>query len=182
SDSFDLLVVGQVRDSKNVAKILDLIESKVHIPAYMMDSYRQQAYESNIKICENKSFSLFKAVERYRVLLDDEWKGLVKRVVEKSTSEVDRKQRFIFRKKTVNHYWTLVEKQRHLLMQYISFLGTKQDQEREDAKQAWQRAINHAAKETYQILCPRESPRQIRAYVAGESLLSPSKFYRKEET
>jgi CRISPR system Cascade subunit CasA len=174
SDSFDLIVVGQVRDSKNVAKILDLIESKVHIPAYMMNSDSQQVYELNIRICENKSYLLFKAVEKYRTSLDDEWKGLVKRVVEKTTSEVDRKRRKIFRKNTVNHYWTLIEKQRHLLMHYVSLLGTEQDQEREEATKAWLKAINHAAKETYQTLCSQESPRQMRAYVAGWQLLYTS--------
>ena len=180
SDCFDLIVVGQVRDSKNVAKILDLIESKVHVPAFMLNSNSQQVYESNIKICENKSYTLFKAVEIYRVLLDDEWKGVVKRAAEKKTSEADRKRRYIFKKNTVNHYWTLIEKQRHLLMQYISMIGTEKDQEREDAKKKWLKAINQAAKETYQILCFQESPRQIRAYVAGWQLLFPSNFKQKE--
>ena len=181
SDSFDLIVVGQVRDSKNVAKILDLIESKVHIPAYMMNSDSQKAYELNVRICENKSYLLFKAVEKYRTSLDDEWKGLAKRIVKKTTSEVDRKQRDIFKKNTVNHYWTIIEKQRHLLMHYISLLGTEEDQEREEAKKAWLKAINHAAKETYQTLCSQESPRQIRAYVAGWQLLYPSQFQQKEK-
>ncbi len=174
SDSFDLIVVGQVRDSKNVAKILDLIESIVHVPAYMMNSDRQKVYEENIRICEDRSYLLFKAVEKYRTSLDDEWKGLVKRVVEKTTSEVDRKRRNIFRKNTVNHYWTLIENQRHLLMRYISLLGTEQDKEREEAIKSWFKAINHAAQETYQTLCSQESPRQMRAYVAGWQLFSPS--------
>ena len=173
SDCFDLIVVGQVRDPKNVAKILDLIESKVHVPAYMLNSNSQQVYESNIKICENRSYALFKAVEKYRVSLDDEWKGLVKRAAEKKTSEADRKRRYIFRKNTVNHYWTLIEKQRHLLMLYISLLGTEQDQEREKAKKAWLAAINQAVKETYQTLCSQKGPRQMRAYVAGWQLLFP---------
>lgn len=181
SESFDLLVLGQVRDSKNVAKILDLIESNVHIPAYMMNSDSQQVYESNIKICENKAYTLFKAVEKYRATLDDEWKGLVKRIAERSTSELDRKKRYIFKKNTVNHYWTLIEKQRHLLTHYTSLIGTEQDLEREKSKQAWQRAINDAAKETYQTLCPQESPRQIRAYVAGWRVLNPSQAHKKEE-
>lgn len=180
-DSFDLLVVGQVRDSKNVAKIIDLIESKVHVPAYMMNSDSQQAYESNIKICENRSYTLFKAVEKYRASLDDEWKGLVKRAAEKSTSEIDRKRRYIFRKNTINHYWTLIEKQRHLLMHYIFLLGTEQDKEREEAKITWQDAINHAVKNTYQTLCSQEGPRQIRAYVAGWQILYPSQSQQKEE-
>lgn len=181
SDSFDLIVLGQMRDSQNAAKIIDLIESKVHIPAYMMDSDKQKAYEHNIANCINRSFSLFKAVEKYRTLIDGEWKNLMKKVFEKKTSEVDRKRRFIFRKNTLNHYWTLIEKQRHLLMNYISLLGTEKDLEREEARKSWQKAVNRAVTETYQVLCPQEKPRQIKAYVAGWQVLYPAQSQNKEE-
>ena len=179
-DSFDLLVVGQVRDSENVAKILNLVESKVHIPEFMLDSSNQQIYETNIKICEKKSYVLLRAIEKYRASVDDEWKGIVKRFTEGSTSKTDRKMRNIFKQNATNHYWTLIEKQRHLLMQYISLLGTEQDQEREDAKKAWSKAINQAVLETYKTLCTQESPRQIRAYVAGWQTLYPSKPKQQE--
>ncbi len=180
TESFDMLVVGQARDSEKAAKILDLVESKVHIPAFMLDSTNQLAYESNIKICEKKSYTLFRAVEKYRTTVDDEWKGIVKRVAEGSTRKSDRKYRKIFRKNTTNHYWTLIEKQRYLLMHYISLLGTDQDQAREDAKKAWLRSINQAALETYKTLCAQESPRQIRAYVAGWQILCPTKSKQRE--
>jgi len=172
SDSFDLTVIGQVRDNRNAAKILDFVESKLHIPAYMMNNDSQKVYESNIKISENKSYSLLKAVEKYRMLIDGEWKGLLQRVVENKTSETDRKRRYIFRKNTVNHYWTLIETERYLLMHYISLLGTERDEEREKAQKAWLRAIDRAARETYRMLCSQESPREARAYVAGWQLLT----------
>ncbi len=181
-ESFDLIVLGQIRDSENVAKILDLVESKVHIPAFMLSSINQQAYEANIKICEQKSYRLFKAIEKYRVSVDNDWKNVVKRTVERNTSKSDRKQRSIFRKNAINHYWTLVETQRHLLMHYISLLGTEQDQAREEAKKAWLRAINQAATETYQTLCNQDSPRQLRAYVAGWQILYPTKSKQQEAT
>ncbi len=180
TESFDMLVVGQARDSENVAKILDLVESKVHIPEFMFDSTNQYAYESNIKICEKKSYTLFRAVEKYRTTVDDEWKGIVKRVKEKSTRKTDRKYRNIFKKHTTNHYWTLIEKQRHLLMNYISLLGSEQDQAREKAKNAWLSAISQAGRETYKTLCSQESPRQIRAYVAGWQILYPYKSNQQE--
>jgi len=181
TESLDILVAGQVRGDKPAIK-LDLVESKVHIPAFMLDSINQHAYESNIKICEKKSYRLFKAVEKYRSTVDNEWKGIIKRVVEGGTSKTDRKLRNIFRKNAINHYWTLVEKKRHLLMNYISLLSTDQDQAREGAKKAWLSAINQAARETYQTLCSQESPRQICAYVAGWQILYPSKPDQQEVT
>jgi CRISPR system Cascade subunit CasA len=179
-DSFDLIVLGQIRDSENVAKVLDLVESKIHIPAFMLNNLNQQVYEANIKICEQKSYSLFKAIEKYRVSIDDDWKNILKRYAEGSTSKSDRKQRSIFRKNAINHYWTIIEKNRHLLMHYISHLGSEQDSARAEAKKAWLRAINHAATETYQTLCNQESPRQLRAYVAGWRILHPNKSEQQE--
>ncbi len=179
SESLDILVVGQIRGDKPAIK-LDLVESKVHIPAFMLDSKNQLAYESNIKICEKKSYTLFRAVEKYRTTVDDEWKGIVKRVAEGSTRKLDRKYRNTFKKSTTNHYWTLIEKQRYLLMHYISLLSTDQDQAREDAKKAWLKIINQAALETYKTLCAQENPRQIRAYVAGWQILCPTKSKQRE--
>ena len=174
TESCDLVVLGQTRGEK-AAIILDLIESRLHIPSYMMNRDKQEVYESNIKICQDKAYALFRAVEKYRVLTDDEWKGLFKRALEKKTSQLDRKRRFLFRQKAISHYWTLIEKQRYLLMQYISFLGTEEDEEREKAQNNWNAAIRHAAEETYKTLCSQESPRQMQAYVAGWRLLNQSK-------
>lgn len=181
SDSFDIIAAGQIRDSENAAKILDLVESRIHIPAYMMQDNNQIAYEENIKLCTNRSFSLYKAVETYRSLIDDDWKNLLKRTVEKKTSKKDRKRRSIFNKNTTNHYWTLIEKQRHLLMKYVALLGTDKDQEREKAKRAWLTAIKNAAEETYQTLCANGSPRQMRAYVQGWQVLTAKQNQKKEE-
>ncbi|MBU0992012.1 MAG: type I-E CRISPR-associated protein Cse1/CasA [Proteobacteria bacterium] len=174
TESCDLVVLGQTRDPENAAKVLDLIDSRIHIPAYMMSKHKQEVYESNIKICQDKSYELFRAVEKYRVLLDDEWKGLVKRVLEKKTTKHDRKQRYLFRQKATNHYWTLIETQRHLLAQYIFLLDTDHDQEREGSKKKWHDAIQYAAKETYRILCSQGSPRQMKAYVWGWRILNRS--------
>ena len=59
-------------------------------------------------------------------------------------------------------------------------MGTEQDQKREDAKKSWSNVINQAAQETYKTLCTQESPRQIRAYVAGWQVLYPSKLKQQE--
>lgn len=179
-EKFGLLVVGQVRDPENVAKVLDLVESRIYVPTFMLGSAKQQVYESNIRNCEKKSYLLFKSIEKYRTTVDNNWKGIVKRVVEGGTSKSDRKNRNIFRKNATNHFWTLVEKKRHLLMYYISLLETEKDHEREEAKKAWLNAVNQSARETYQTLCSQESPRQVQAYVTGWQMLYPSRSKKKE--
>ncbi|MCK9609136.1 MAG: type I-E CRISPR-associated protein Cse1/CasA [Methylomonas sp.] len=179
-ESLDIIVLGQIRDPENVAKVLDLVESKVHIPAFMLDSRNRQVYEANIKLCDQKSYQLFKAIEKYRASVDDDWKKILKRFSERETRPSDRKARDIFRKKATHYYWTLIEKQRHLLMQYISLLGTESDQAREESKKAWLNAINSAVDETYRTLCNQDSPRQLRAYVTGWQILHPSKSEHQE--
>ncbi len=185
SESYDLHILALKREQ---ASILDTIESVLHVPDYFSISEEcRLSYIDGVKKSEIKAYKLDRSVQTYLSFLLPDIVKIVKKGIrgeklKKKESEKYRAVKSRVKNKYLSYYWTLVEKQRHLLMQYISLIGTKLDQEREDAKQAWQNAINHAAIETYQTLCPRESPRQIRAYVAGWSLLSPLKFYRKEET
>jgi CRISPR system Cascade subunit CasA len=182
TESADIMVLGQLRDSKNVAKILDLVESNLNISPALLSETNRGIYEKNIGDCEKRASVLFRAIEKYRIVTDDDWKNLVKRKSQGKSSEIDRKKYEIFKNKAVCHYWTLLEKQRHLLMQYIDLLGTELDKEREEAKYKWQEAIRSAVRETYQTLCSQNSPRQVRAYVAGWTVLYPqSKKSSKEK-
>ncbi|MDD2661108.1 MAG: type I-E CRISPR-associated protein Cse1/CasA [Methylococcales bacterium] len=171
TETVDIMVLGQLRDSKNVAKILDLVESNLNISPALLSEANRGIYEKNIGDCEKRASVLFRAIEKYRIVTDDDWKNLVKRKSKGKSSEIDRKKYEIFKNKAICHYWTLLEKQRHLLMQYIDLLGSEFDKEREEAKAKWRRAIRSAVRETYQTLCSQNTPRQVRAYVAGWAIL-----------
>jgi len=184
SESYDLHVLALKRDN---ASILDTVESILHVPDYFSISEEcRAAYTDGIKKAEIKADKLDESIQKYLSFLMPDMveivkKGIKRKKLKKKESEKYRNIKGRVKNKYLTHYWTLIEKQRHLLMHYISLLGTEQDQEREEAKKAWLKAINHAAKETYQTLCSQESPRQMRAYVAGWQLLYPSHSQKKEE-
>jgi CRISPR system Cascade subunit CasA len=184
SEGYDLHILALKREQ---ASILDTIESILHVPDYFSISEEcRAAYTDGVKKAEIKAYKLDESIQRYLSFLMPDMVEIVKKSIkrEKLKKKENEKYRTIkgrIKSKYLTHYWTLIEKQRHLLIHYISLLGTEQDQEREETKKAWLKAINHAAKETYQTLCSQESPRQMRAYVAGWQLLYPSHSQQKEE-
>lgn len=183
SESYDLHILALKRKQ---ASILDTVESILHVPNYFSSSIENKAvYNNGIKKAEFKASLLSRSIQKYISFLMPDTveiitKGLRGEKLAKFESEKYRAIRDRTKEKYVIHYWTLIEKQRHLLMQYISLLGTEQDKEREDANKAWSKAINQAALETYKTLCNQESPRQMRAYVAGWQTLYPSKPKQQE--
>lgn len=174
SESYDLHIMALKRDN---ASILDTVESILHVPDYFSISEECRAsYTDGVKKAEIKAYKLDESIQRYLSFLMPDMVEIVKKGIkgEKLKKKESEKYRAIkgrAKDKYLTHYWTLIEKQRHLLMQYISLLGTEQDEDREGVKKAWLKAINHAAKETYQTLCSQEGPRQMRAYVAGWNTL-----------
>ncbi len=186
SESYDLHILALKREQ---ASILDTFESILHVPDYFSCSVENRAaYNDGITKAEFNANLLSGAIQIYISFLMPDMVNIVRKGLSKDPrdklkkyeSEKYRAIRDRTKEKYIIHYWTLIEKQRHLLMHYISLLGTEQDQKREEAKKSWLKAINQAVQETYKTLCTQESPRQIRAYVAGWRVLYPSKLKKLE--
>ncbi|MBE0435153.1 MAG: type I-E CRISPR-associated protein Cse1/CasA, partial [Methylomicrobium sp.] len=183
SEGYDLQILALKRKK---ASVLDGFESVLHVPRYFTNSDENRAiYNNGVKKAEIMAFRLDIAIQVYLSTLMPQMieivcKGINKQPLSKHESEKYRAIKSRIKEKYLTHYWTLIEKQRHLLMQYISLLGMDSDQAREDSKKAWLRAINQAATETYETLCNQDSPRQLRAYVAGWHILHPSKSESQE--
>jgi CRISPR system Cascade subunit CasA len=187
TEDYDLHILALKRDKQSV---LDTIESVIHVPRYLANDNRHRTvYSSEVKNAEIQSSRLDHSIQRYLSFLKPDSIKVVEKGIkgEKLQKEASRKYQDIkntVRSKYLTHYWTLIEKQRHLLMQYISLIGTDQYQGREESKKKWHAAIQSATEETYRTLCSQESPRQMQAYVAGWRLLnrSKSKIRSKEGT
>jgi len=184
SESYDLHILALKRDK---ASILDTVESILHVPYYFSKSEQCKAsYADGVRKAAIKSYKLDESIWIYLSFLMPDMVEIVKKGIKgdklkKKESEKYRAVKDRVKYKYLVHYWTLIEKQRHLLMHYISLLGTEQDKEREEAKKLWLDAINNAAKETYQTLCSQKGPRQMRAYVAGWNRLYQYKTKQKEK-
>jgi CRISPR system Cascade subunit CasA len=107
-------------------------------------------------------------------------KGLFAKKLKKNENDKYQQIKNRVKEKYLIYYWTLIEKQRQLLMRYISLVSTEKDEAREQAKKTWLKEINHAADNTYQTLCSQESQREMRAYVAGWQILHPTYSIKKE--
>ncbi|MGD7036141.1 type I-E CRISPR-associated protein Cse1/CasA [Methylotuvimicrobium buryatense] len=183
SEGYDLQILALKREQ---ASVLDGFESVLHVPSYFTNSDENRAaYNDGVKKAEIMAFRLDEAIQIYLSMLMPQMieivsKKINKQPLSKHESEKYRAIKSRVKEKYLAHYWTLIEKQRHLLMQYISLLGMGTDQAREDSKKAWLKAINQAATETYETLCNHDSPRQLRAYVAGWHLLHPIKSESQE--
>jgi len=177
--SYDLHVLALKRGGGS-ASILDTVESVLHVPDYFSQSEeRRKSYNNSVKKAEFEALKLDESIQRYLSFLMPDMVEIVVKGIrgEKLKKKESEKYKFIkerVKSKYLIHYWTLIEKERHLLMHYISLLGTERDKEREEAQKAWLGVINRAARETYRTLCSQESPREVRAYVAGWQLLNPS--------
>jgi CRISPR system Cascade subunit CasA len=135
-------------------------------------------YESEVKTAEEVARRLGWAIEEYRKTFDGGWEGRVKSAGP-SKGELLSKLHSI----ATSHYWTTVEKNLSLLMRHIEALGT-------DAiiptRTEWRKMLIAAGRESYELACGQESPRQMRAFANGwqklvlseaylETILNPSK-------
>lgn len=182
---YDLMVLCLKRQD---ASVLDTLESVLRVPSVftMIQTSAQNTYKDEISFTEKKALILKAAIRKYLAYLRNDLNQIVNKKERNENLKKDEGKKFRalnekVEQKYISHFWTLIEKQRHLLMQYIELLGTELDTEREEAKDKWRKAIHSAVNETYQTLCSQNSPRQVRAYVAGWAVLYPQSKSSKEK-
>jgi CRISPR system Cascade subunit CasA len=158
---FDLWVGGMVAAGNN--KILDTIEAVYHVPAAMLQSTGQRCYEQGIKFVEDAAWRLGQAVSTYHREIGDSL----------DRPEV-RDRRDKLRAKAAFQFWTQAERNVPLL------LGAVANGERPSDLKAWRqsewgKAVHRAAREAYELACPRQTARQMQAFVKGLSTLFSSR-------
>lgn len=177
--AYDLMVLCLKRQD---ASVLDTLESVLRVPSAFttIQASAQHAYKDEIGFTESKALNLKNAIRRYLAYLQNDLNQVLdKKNPSRYESEKLRTLNEKVEQKYISHFWTLIEKQRHLLMQYIELLGKELDKEREEAKDQWRKAISSAVRETYQTLCSQNSPRQVRAYATGWAVLYPQSSKEK---
>ena len=170
-DDFEIIVNAMVTNPSQAAEITDLIESVFSIPSRLISDEGKRLYEEEVKKSETIEGKLGWAVETYRQEIDGGWEGRLKGAGSKS--ELRAKLRSI----ATTHYWTSVENNLSLLMQYIEALGTD---DVEDSLKKWRSMLWNKAKEAYQVACGKETPRQMRAFAKGWQVLTGKKDEKTE--
>jgi len=170
-DDCDIIVNSMVTNPSpgKVAEILDLLESVYYIPSKLRMPQGSATYEGEVKTAEVVARRLGWAVEEYRKTLDGGWEGRIKSAGP-SKSELLSKLHSI----ATSHYWTTVEKNLSLLMKHVQAIGTD---EIDPTRTAWWKMLISAGRESYELACGQETPRQIRAFAKGWlKLVSTEKY------
>jgi CRISPR system Cascade subunit CasA len=157
-EEFDLWVGALVADK---AKILDTLESVFPLlPTALLEETGQRIYEDGEKYSEDTASRLWKAVFVYHKQIGD------------SLDRPDAKSRRDLLHSTASaRFWTEVEQVLQLLLDLVkdpAELGLESDYSRT----RWGKAVRQAARRAYELACPRETARQMQAFVIALKQLS----------
>jgi hypothetical protein len=150
---FDLWVGGMVAAVNN--KVLDIIEAVYHVPAAMLQTTGQRCYENGVKTAEAADGNLGHAVSACHRELGD---GL-------NRAEV-RDRRDKLRAEAAFQFWTQAERNVPLLLDAVASESRPADAQ-SWGQSDWGKAIRHFAREAYELACPRQTARQMQAFVSG---------------
>lgn len=169
NQEFDLWVGGLVADQ---AKLLDSVESVLHIPAAMLTEPSQKAYEQGVTFAKDTEFRLRRAVSVYHKELGDNL----------GRPEM-REQRQRMQSKATFQFWTDAERHVNDLLivaESPALLGPDGAWH----KTEWGKALWRAVRTSFDLACPHGTARQIRAYTLGRQALSapPADRQTKKET
>ncbi|WP_411845953.1 type I-E CRISPR-associated protein Cse1/CasA [Roseibacillus persicicus] len=140
------LWVGELIKAKD-AKIEDATESTFTVPHKLFSDEGRHLYASGIEHCDAISKKLYGAIKFYGTTLSQEKPPIAE---------------------GQKHYWhTLDQEHRKLIAMsatpenYLTQIGS------EHADDPWTLSVRQAARQAYDAVCPRTTPRQIQAYTAG---------------
>lgn len=156
-EAFDMWVGGLVAQGNG--KLVDTTESVFHVPAAMLGDTSQHVYEQGVRWAENSAFRLGRAVSTYHRELGDNL----------DRAEVrDRRQQI--QNKVTAQFWTDIEQSVTQLLNVAANperLGMKNEWHKTD----WGKAVWAAMSAAYEVACPHDTPRQVRAYALGLNTL-----------
>ena len=154
--AFDLWVGGLVTSQ---AKLVDAVESVLHVPAEMLQETGQRIYEEGVRWAERRASHLTRAITAYHSALGD---------------KIDRPElkdrRFQVWGRATGQYWTDVEQNVASLLQAAINPG-EVGLTRDWYATEWGRSTSRAACSAYSNACPHSTPQQMRAFALGMNAL-----------
>lgn len=163
ADAVDIVASAVVHAKGKTTTILNIVESVLHIPTPLFADAGQRIYQEGVRQAENWSRRISRAISACRRELHDEL----------DKAEL-RKRGDLVKQKAASHYWTAIEQKVPLLLALVSDpspLRPEGSAREQWGATAWGRALATAAREAYELACPRGTPRQMKAYALGLSAL-----------
>jgi CRISPR system Cascade subunit CasA len=164
-ETFDLWVGAVVTGQ---AKIEDTVESTYSVPKGMLNDTAQRAYETGVRHAETWERRLRHAIAIYR--LATETRETTKEQLE---ARFHRLKKFERRRlagigdKAYSSYWTIIEHRLELLSHFALEPIPTRDGKIRYRETDWGKHVPRGAHRSFELACPHETPRQIRAYALG---------------
>jgi len=140
------------------AKIVDVLESFFSIPLAMFTDTGRARYEAGVHFADERSNQLDGAVKQYGKALKNE------------SPPTDAAK---------HHFWHALDQQSGTLLEIIRTPAIMDGKSFGEGADPWTLAVRHAAKDAYDAVCPRQTPRQLQAYAAGLKVLNPKPKKKK---
>lgn len=149
-EKFELYAAGVAYDPQNIAKLIGIYDSRYHVPAVMYeDQDRNRLYRTGVALADGWSSRIKSAIEFYKKKMD---------------------LAMVSFSNAAAHYWTAVEQS---VPDLFAITANPHELFPDGATQpnwsatCWGRALARHAREAYDLACPRQTPRQLQAYVEG---------------
>jgi CRISPR system Cascade subunit CasA len=156
TENYRLWVGALVTDLK--AKILDTVESSFVLPQSIFTDIGRARYEVGVQFADQQSNQLYGAVKQYGATLKNE-----------SPPTDEAKKQF----------WHVLDQQSGTLLDIVREPGVMGGLSFGEGADPWTVAVRRAAREAYNSVCSRQTPRQFQAYAAGLKVLNPKPKKKK---
>jgi CRISPR system Cascade subunit CasA len=173
-NSVDVVAGAMVYAPRKTTTILDTVESVLHVPAAMFADTGLRLYQAGVAFAESWGRKLNWAVSACHRELHDE--------LDKAEF---RDRGNLVKQKAASHYWTAIEQRVPALLSVVedpAQLRPEGEPRDNWAVTDWGKALARAAREAYELACPRETPRQLKAYAFGLSVLFKPDASKDEQT
>jgi hypothetical protein len=147
----------------NSAKIVDVIEASYQLPAAMLQTTGQNCYEKGVKFAEDAAWNLGRAIAAYHGALGDS--------LDRPEA---RDRRDNLRTKAAFQFWSQAEHNVPLLLAAVAG-GNRPADAQSWSQSDWGQATRRSVREAYELACPRQTARQMQAFVSGLAVLLPKR-------
>jgi len=171
---FDLWVGAVITNPKNIAKVLDAVESVFYsLPAAFLDKPVQDTYEVGVHyadICANR---VKYALTIFRLTMETNATSFEALTQKQARLKLaDKKRLGKIGDKALAFYWTYIEQGLRKLQEFALGPLPMKDGYVQFQDTEWGRHVYRSALDAYAYSCTHETPRQMQAYVLGLKALT----------
>lgn len=152
NDKFNLYSLALVTNPQQAAELVSLVSSLYSLSGKLLNEEYNQIFKDEVEATDQMFLRLKDAVSEYKNKMDGGWGSKLGRSFHV-------------------HFWTAIEINLPQLFLYINSIG---EDDAEENYRKWRKILYISALNSYSLVCAKETPRQIKAFVLGYKKLTSS--------